>query len=49
MCENRQWAPAPRGLSSETGNIRGNIQIVHYVHCFQIRARSGRNGRIGRI
>jgi putative transposase len=31
------------------GNIRGNIQIVHYVHCVQIRRRSGRYGRIGRI
>jgi hypothetical protein len=37
-------ATTPRGLSGETarGNIRGNIQIVHYIHYVQISARSRR-------
>jgi hypothetical protein len=34
--------PTTRGSSGGRGNIRGNIQIVHYVHCVQIVARSGR-------
>jgi len=31
------------------GNIRGNIQIVHWVHSVQIRGRIRRSGHIGRI
>jgi hypothetical protein len=31
------------------GDIRGNIQIVHYVHYVQKAGRIGRSGRIGRI
>jgi len=37
------WAAAGRG------NIRGNVQIVHYVHIVHAAGRSGRYGRIGRI
>jgi hypothetical protein len=39
-------APASRPAR---GNVRGNIQIVHYVQYVQIRGRFGRYGRIGRI
>jgi hypothetical protein len=45
----RRGAAERASARRSRGNIRGNIQIVHYVHCVQIRGRNGRYGRIRRI